>query len=1107
MEFNLIYGKSGSGKSKYIYEDLKNKIDTEKSIYLIVPEQSNLTAEKKLFEYTGKTSLLNVEVLTLSRMATRVMDEVEVVKKTRLSKIGKAMLIYDILSKEKKSLKFLGKSDKNIDVVGNMLTEFKKHGISIQTLTNFNSEDEYMNLKLKDISFIYQKYQEKISNNLIDENDVLDILADNLEKSNIFKDAIIYIDDFEGFTPQEYKVFEKLLDKISEISVAICSNELGGLSSKETDIFYFNKKFAKKLIEIAENKKAKINKIYLGESKRFQNPELAFLEKNLYELNKNKYAKETNHLKLFLVDNPYSEMEYVAKEIIKLVRNEGYRYHQIGIVTKDIDAYVEEAKAVFTKYEIPLFIDTKKELNQNILIKYIISLLEVYSKNWSYDAMMNYLKVGLNHFEAEEIYELENYCRKWGIKGSKWYNREFNYEPVNDRQSRIEQMRKEIVDPLLDFKRKTSENRTFYEITKELYHFLSDRGINEILDKKIKEIDDIELSEEYNTSYKILVQIFDELVMLFRDEKVGFDKYKELLQVGIKNSELGKIPLLQDQVVLGDTERSRSHPIRALFVVGINDGVFPKSAREEGYLNDSDREILRSGGLEIAKTGEELLYEEEFNVYRTLSLAEEKLYLSYDSSDRDGKSLRPSTLIKKIKRLYPNLSEKTESESSEILFPNEFVGFEQALKAYKKFLNGEKLTSEEEELILYFYDTKQEEFKFICKGVSFSNLPQRIDDKNIKSLYGKTLKTSVSRLETYRKCPFSFHLTYGLGLKEKEELRMEAVDTGSFMHEVIDEFFKRLDENGEGIKSISDEQISEICSQIIEELLEQSKYYTFSSNAKFKLLTRRLKKVVIKSIQYIVYTLRNSDFEVLGHEIEFNNLSEFKPIQMSLFDDNKVEIVGKIDRVDVGFANNKQYVRVIDYKSSIKKMDLNQIASGLQIQLITYLDALTEQKEYEASGLLYLGLIDNIVKASKNMSEEDIEKEIRKGFKMQGFVLADVSVIKAMDNTLGNGETSNMIPVSLTKEGEISNYKSNSLNSEEFSGLQKAVKKAIKNISEEILKGKIDIKPYNYDKQTGCDFCKYKTICNFNTNIKGNEYDYINKYSKEYVLEQITNET
>lgn len=1106
MIFNLIYGKSGSGKSEYLYKDLSNKIGTQ-SIYLIVPEQSNLTAEKKLFEYSGRNTLLNVEVLTLSRMASRVFDELEIPQKTRLSKTGKAMLIYDILSKEKSKLKFLGKSDKNIDIIGNMLTEFKKHGITINDLESFSSEDEYMNLKIKDISIIYKKYQDRLEENFIDENDTLDILAENLGKSKLFDNSIIYIDDFQGFTFQEFRVFEKLLLKASEVSATVCSNDLDGKSEKETDIFYFNKKFAKKMLEIAKTCDAEINKIYLADSKRLKNDELIFLEKNLYETNREKFDKNVKNIQLFLANNSYSEMEYVAKEITKLVHFQGFRYNEIGIVTKDIEGYEEDAKVVFEKYRIPLFIDSKKELNQNILIKYIISLLEIYSKNWSYDSVINYLKLGLNNFSIEEVYELENYCRKWGIKSSKWYNREFNYEPINDKQSRLEEIRKEFVQPLIKLKKNTLENRTFYEITKEICNFLEEREISQKLDKRIKEINNIELSEEYNTSYKILIQILDELVMLFKDEKVGFEKYKELLQIGIKNSELGKLPLLQDQVILGDTERSRSHKIRALFAVGINDGVFPAAAREEGYLNDRDREVLKENGMEIAKTGEELLYEEEFNIYRTLSLPEEKLYLSFDSSDKEGKSLRPSTLIKKIKRLYPNLIQNSDLENSELVIANEIVAFEEALRSYRKFLDGEKLSSEEERLIIYFYKLKNQEFNLALEGSNFSNLPDRISKENIQNLYGKTLKTSISRLEAFRKCPFSFHLTYGLGLKEKEELKMEAVDTGSFMHEVIDKFFKILSESDENVKEITEEKITQICNKIIQELLEESKYYTFSSTAKFRLLTRRLKKVVLKSIEYIVYTLKSSDFEVLDHEIEFNNLSEFKPIQMSLFDDNRLEIVGKIDRVDIGLVGGKQYVRVIDYKSSAKKMDLNQIASGLQIQLITYLGALTESKDYEASGLLYLGLIDNIVKSTKNMPEEDIEREIRKAFRMQGFVLADVKVVKAMDKNLESGGTSNIIPVTLTKDDEISNYKSNSLTKDEFKNLQKAVKKAIKNISEEILRGNIDIRPYNYDKKTGCDYCNYRTICNFSTNIKGNEYDYINKYSKEFVLEQIADDS
>ena len=227
-----------------------------------------------------------------------------------------------------------------------------------------------------------------------------------------------------------------------------------------------------------------------------------------------------------------------------------------------------------------------------------------------------------------------------------------------------------------------------------------------------------------------------------------------------------------------------------------------------------------------------------------------------------------------------------------------------------------------------------------------------------------------------------------------------------------------------------------------------------------------------------------------GHEVEFNNLSEFKPIQMTLFDDKSVEITGKIDRVDLGKVGDKQYIRVIDYRSSDMSIDVSKVEAGLQIQLVTYLDALTENTEYESSGVLYLSLLDNIYKASKNESTEKIEEEIRKLFRMKGFVLADVQVVKAMDKKLEKSNTSDIIPVALKVDGEISS-KPKTLKADEFKELQKNVRKTIKQLSTEIMKGKIDIKPYNYKKQTACSYCAYKSICNFNTSLKSNEYDYI----------------
>lgn len=958
-------------------------------------------------------------------------------------------------------------------------------------MLNTDFEDEYMRLKLEDVNIIYNAYNEKINEKFIDENDSMNILREYLKYTDMFRDSIIYIDDFLGFTVQEYGVFEELLKVCREMTVTVCADDLEKYTKLEDDIFYFNKKFARKLLEIAESNNAEISKIKLDKIHRFKNEELAFLERTLSLEDRTKYNKPVENVELFLSNNSYSEMEYVAGKILELVKKGELRYNEIGIVTKNIDGYIEDAKAVFDKYEIPLFIDSKKELNQNILIKYIIALLDIFSKNWSYDAVFDYLKVGLNNFNSRDIYELENYCKKWGVKGNKWYLREFNYEPMNDVQEKLEKIRKQIVTPLMNLKNSVSENRTFFEITKSLYNFLIENKINEILDKKIKRFGLPEIADEYNTSYKILITVLDELVLLFKDDKVTFDKYKELLQTGIKNSELGIIPATQDQVVLGDIERSRSRKTKVLFIIGINDGVFPAKSKEEGFLNDSDREKLLSKGFEMAKSSTELLYEEQFNIYRTFTIPEEKLFLSYASSDKDGAPLRPSVLVKKIKIAFPKLISKSDILETEHELSNEKASFEGALKVYKEFLDGNEITEEWAEVIRYFYVTLKDEFLSAISGFDYNNLPEKISEENINKLYGKKLRTSVSRLEAYRKCPFSFHLTYGLKLKENPELRMVSIDTGSFMHEVIDELFRRIDESSNSITKMSDKEIEELTLKIIEEMLQVPKYYTFSSNAKFRTLTRNLKKVVLKSIEYIIYSIKNSDFEVLGHEIEFNNTSQFKPIQMSLFEDKSLEITGKIDRVDLGKIGDKQYVRVIDYKSSNKELDMKQVESGLQIQLVTYIDALTEQANYEASGLLYLGLIDNIYKATKNTDDtEAIEAEIRKAFKMKGFVLADIQVVKAMDKNIEQNRKSDIIPVSLKADGSING--SSAKTAEEFKNLQKQVKKVIKELASEIMKGNIDIKPYSYKGKTGCDFCNYRTICNFSTSLKCNNFDYIN---------------
>ncbi len=560
----IIYGKSGTGKSQKIYEDIKENLLNEK-IFLIVPEQSNLTTEQNLINYLNVKSLINCQVLTLSRMAFRILEEQSKENRKTLTKSGKAMIIYDILKKEEKKLKFLGKSDRNVDIIINMITELKKHNITEEILGNTEISDEYTRLKIEDIKLIYQKYNDKIKENFIDENDILSIIAEKIKYSKMFENSLIYIDNFNGFTPQEYIVFEELLKASQNISVAVTADNLE-VGDKELDLFYFNKIFAKKLIEIAKKNNKNIKLDFCEKNLRINNEELNFLEKSLSSNKFKVYDKELKNIKLFLANNSYSEIEYIAEEILKLVKEENYKYNEIAIVTNNLEEYSLDSKVIFDKYNIPVFIDEKKDLNQNILIKYILAILDIYSKNWSYESVFNFLKIGMLDISEYDIFSLENYCKKWGIKYNKWF-KEFNYEEINEEQTKLEILRKKIVNPIIEFKSKASKNKTAKEITKCLYDFLINNHVDQILDNKIKQIGSQEINSEYNTSYKILVQVLDTIVECFGNEKMDFDKYRELLQIGFSQSELGKIPMSQDQVILGDSKRSRNSNIKVTFIL------------------------------------------------------------------------------------------------------------------------------------------------------------------------------------------------------------------------------------------------------------------------------------------------------------------------------------------------------------------------------------------------------------------------------------------------------------------------------------------------------------------------------------------------------------
>ena len=642
MSLRIIYGKSGTGKSTYICNEIAEKIKSgNRKIYIITPEQFSFTAEKKLLDALDTSSVIQADVLTFNRMAYRVIKETGNKNLSNLSLTGKSMLIYNILSKEKNKLKFIGKSNENVSLVETQITEFKKHGVTVESLKEIieKTEDKYLQTKLTDMLMVYEKYTENINDKYIDENDNLSILADRLDLVKDFDDADIYIDEFVGFTHQEYEIIKKLLVKANEVNITICTDDINLSLNQDTDIFYSNKLTIDKLYYIAREENVKIEKPqFLDKCYRFKNKELSHLEENIYAFPYKQYKESVENIELFLAKNQYSEIEHVAENIVKLARDNGYRYNQISVITKNLDEYSNLCKIIFSKYNIPVFIDEKKDFSQNILVKYILSLINIFAKNWSEESIIEYMKSGLtSEIDDDDIYVLENYALRWGIKGNKWYAKEPTfYNETEEEQNKIIHIMEKVIKPLLRLRDEIMGERNYKNITEKLYQFLMDNQINAKINNEIKhleEIGEVEKAREYETSYKTVIELLDEIVSIFGEEKVSFDKYADILKTGLGNSSLGKLPSTQDQVTVGDVDRSRNHSIKAVFIIGLNDGVFPSINKDEGYFNDKDRETLKQYGAELAKGTMEKLYDDNFNIYKAFSTAEEKVYLSYVSSD------------------------------------------------------------------------------------------------------------------------------------------------------------------------------------------------------------------------------------------------------------------------------------------------------------------------------------------------------------------------------------------------------------------------------------------------------------------------------------------
>ena len=1127
MSLRLIYGRSGSGKTRFCLNEIKSKLteDVNIPLVLLVPEQFTFQAERDLINILKTGGILKTEVLSFRRLAFRVFNDVGGITFPHIHSAGKCMIIYNILDKLHDSFKVFTKSAECkgfANTISKLITEMKRYNVTpldLELAIRSLQPDNPLKDKLTELNAVYSEFETALSERYRDSDDDLTLASEKLIHTDIYDNAEIWIDGFSGFTPQEYMIIEQLLKKVKRINICFCTDELQRRPNSEgVDIFLPVKKAYSKLENIAKKNSIILDTpIHLNEKPvvRFrQSSELSHLERNFNEYPHKLYNGVTKDIELFASANIFTEIESTARDILKLCRDFDMRFRDILVVSRNLTSYEKLIEVIFTEYDIPCFIDTKTEVTNHPLVRLILSMLDIFIENWSYNAVFSYLKSGMTGIDRENIDIIENYVLACGIRGNMWtkdavwnLNPEFFPSERDDDAKilmleQIDAIRMDISKPLLDFRKKTKGRKTAAEICTAMFDFLCNLGVPERIEteiNKFKKNGELTLANEYSQIWNIMMEVFDQTVEVMGDQTFGIERFSNILKVGLEEYKIGLIPASIDQVLVGSVERSKSHEIKALFILGANDGVFPSSTNEEGVLSDRERSLLSDVGVELASDTKTKSFDEQYLVYKALTTAEKYLKISWPIADPDGRALRPSIIVSRIKKIFPNVSESNNiidvmPQHQEMeLVSAKIPTFNSLICALRQKSDG--LETDAMWKNVYHWYCKNDEWKQKCFNIlssfSYSNIATPLNNSTVKKLYGETLYSSVSKLEKYTSCPFAFFVQYGLGAKARKTFNLTPPDVGTFMHNVIERFSQQIAMEHHTVlswRTLDREWCDLKVSEIVNDILRKMNGSGIASSKRYTTLTKRLKRVISRSVWLIAEHIKVGAFNPVDYEVDFSDRGKYPPITIEIDSGRTVKLTGRIDRVDSMPSENGTYLRIIDYKSGYKDFNLADVYYGLQLQLITYMDAIWTQNgenEYLPGGMLYFKIDDPIIRQNGKIDPEQIEDSIMKQFKMRGLLLADVKLIKSMDSTIQGPSV--VIPATLNK-GDLLGKNSSVASLEQFKLLRNYINRLLKNVCTELLDGNVEIRPYKRKTETSCKYCEFLSVCQFDTGMKDNSF-------------------
>ena len=1089
----LVLGGSGSGKTTLLYSRIRARAEAGRRSILLVPEQFTSSTEGRIYRELGDALSGMVESFSFTSLAERILSAEGGAAVQTLSDAGRAVLVRRALEELQDHVHYYYRHRRSAafcQMAAQTIDELKSAGLSGAQLSELAPDCGPESGKLSELALIFQGYETLLAGTGMDPADRLELAADRLEAAlargelpDFLREREVFIDEFDTFNAPKKRLMGAMLAALPTVTVALCDDG-APMVPGDMGLFSGAKQVAAQLRQLARKNgaDAAVPELLRRDLRHKDAPGLAAVTE-LLETGTCEVPPAAPEVRLFAAASREEEARCTAAAIRRLMR-QGVRCGKMAVVCRNIPDYRAAIRYEFRMADIPLYCDEPTTPEFSAPATAVRALLALLRGADMTENLTILAKTGLCALTEPQVCALENYAYTWSPNAAAWRTKfekspkGFGENELSDEDAKTledAETARQLLVTAVDELRSKVRGGSAEQISRELYFCLKKLGAEEqqaALVEAVRTARGIPAAEEAAREWNVVMQLLNEMAHLLGGQGVTFAEYEDLFSLLLRSSDLGHIPQTLDAVVLASAGKMRLDAPDYVFVLGLAEGEFPCAPSETGLLTHADRDVLMAKQIDLPDCFENRVVREQVCVYKALTAPAKGLWLSWPKGQ--GKTLC-AALEPIVEALHP--------AAPELELPDLAATPADALDT----LGGWPLTDTERASLTEALRLPQTDAP---RGLALlrrmeEEPPRQVNDLSaLSGLLGQRLRISPSQLEKYYTCRYGYFLQYVLGLKPRRRAELSADQSGTLMHWVLQ---MALDPHPDAdnpcaglapFLELDDEAMAELAGLLVD---KYAKRYLPEDTARFAYLLSRLKKSMTSLLCYLRDEQKQSCFHPAACELRIGSGEDAVPGHVyHLSDGRTVQLVGTVDRADEWVEENgTRWVRVVDYKTGTKKLNLKEVYCGLDCQMLLYLFSLTRDKSgrftgAEPAGVLYL-LADPAPKTTnRQQAQQDVQYEL------DGLVRDEQKVFDAMDAD----ETGRYLPFGYRNGVPSPSQKDKRADIAKLNRIQLHLDDLVTQMGQQLYDGQIAAEPLVAGAgRNPCVWCDYSFICCHETGI------------------------